>query len=60
MGLFFKKLLWPSLIFALIELIYVHSQPHWLILTLVFAVINALALLGIRFMVAQPAASRSR
>ncbi|GEM_PF-3771372 len=60
MGLFFKKLLWPSLVVVLIELIYVHSQPHWLILTLVFAVINALALLGIRFVVAQPASSGSR
>jgi hypothetical protein len=57
MDLFFKKLLWPSLVLALIELIFVQSQPHWLFVTLIFAILNALALLGLQVM-PQPAARR--
>jgi hypothetical protein len=58
MELFFKKLLWPSLVIALIELIFVQSQPHWLFVTLIFAILNALALFSLRFIMPQPAARR--
>ena len=47
MNLFFKRLLWPSLVLAMIELIYAHSQSHWLLVTAVFAVMNASMLVGL-------------
>jgi hypothetical protein len=47
--LYFKKLLWPSLVLVLIELIFVQSQPHWLLLTLGFALLNAAVLYGLQF-----------
>jgi hypothetical protein len=46
--LFFEKLIWPSLVVALIELLFAQSQPHWFLVTLAFAVINVVALVGIR------------
>jgi hypothetical protein len=57
MELYFKKLLWPSLVIALVELIFVQSQPHWLVVTLGFAFINAAVLLGLQF-VPRPAPQR--
>lgn len=44
MNLFFEKLLWPSLVLVLIELIFALAQPHWFLATLAFAMLNAVAL----------------
>ena len=47
MNLFFEKLLWPSLVLVLIELIFAHSQPHWFLATLAFAIMNVIAYVSI-------------
>jgi hypothetical protein len=47
MNLFFEKLLWPSLVLALIELIFAQSQPHWFLATLAFAIVNVIAFVGL-------------
>ncbi len=48
MNLFFKKLIWPSLVLVLIELLFAQSQPHWFLVTLAFAIINVIAFVGFR------------
>lgn len=58
MEMFFRKLLWPALVLVLIELIFVQSQPHWLFVTLVFAIINAVVLLGLQYIAPRLAPGR--
>lgn len=47
MNLFFEKLLWPSLVLVLIELLLAQSQPHWFLVTLAFAIINVIAFVAL-------------
>jgi len=46
MNMFFEKLLWPSLVLMLIELLFAQSQPHWFLATLAFAIVNVIAFVG--------------
>ena len=46
---FFRILIWPSLVLLLlIELLVAQSQPHWLLVTVAFAIINGIAFAGFR------------
>ncbi len=54
MNLFFEKLLWPSLVLVLIELLFAQSQPHWFLVTLAFTIINVIAFVGFRLLIKRP------